>query len=99
MLTFWSVAGIGLLLVMLAGGFRYYAAHPVVGLLTAVCLAGLFPQSQAAMSNDTMQMVLGVASGGVGMVLMVVFAGLTVGQMRASAGEGVRQEGRRAGAR
>lgn len=95
MLVFWSVVGIGLLAALLVGAFRYYAAHPVAGLLTAVCLAGMFPASQAAMGSDFMQMVLGVLSGGVGAVLVAVFAGLTVVDMRASVGEGVAARGRR----
>ncbi|HVX84318.1 MAG TPA: hypothetical protein VH253_05835 [Phycisphaerae bacterium] len=98
MLMFWSVVGIGLLVVMLVGGFRYYAAHPAVGLLTAVCLAGLFPQSQAAMASDSTQMVLGILSGGIGMVLMITFAVLTVADMRKSVGtdERVMAKARRA---
>jgi hypothetical protein len=87
MMMFWSVVGIGVLAALLTTGFRYYAAHPLAGLLTALCLAALFPLSQAAIASDLSQMVFGILSGGVGTVLVAVFTGLVVAEMRGEAEE------------
>jgi hypothetical protein len=81
------VVGIGVLAALLTTGFRCYAAHPLAGLLTALCLAALFPLSQAAIASDLSQMVFGLLSGGVGTVLVTVFTGLVVVEMRGEAEE------------
>jgi hypothetical protein len=72
-----SLVGILLLSTLLGVGFRYYKAHPFVGLLTALTLFSLFPPSQGANPNDAWQFVTGFATlvgGGALTITFLVFA-------------------------
>ncbi|MGH7170058.1 MAG: hypothetical protein ACRELG_07270 [Gemmataceae bacterium] len=81
-LMFACFVGIVLLSVLLGVGFRYYKAHPFVGLLTALSLCYLLPASQAANSNDALQFVSGMVSGLGGGALTILFLVLVLKDMR-----------------
>lgn len=75
------LAGILLLSTLLGVGFRYYKAHPFVGMLTALTLLCLSPVSQTAMTWDVWQFLSGLVTLGGGGAMTITFLVLSLRTM------------------
>jgi len=76
------IAGVPILTVMLSVGFKFYRAHPFVGLLTATSLFALFPISHQATHVDAWQAFFGLLTGLGGGIFTALFLWFSLRTLR-----------------